>query len=313
VAASTEVSKVVVFYLNTGKILWQDSYNAPYTLNPAAIAHGKGPKSTPVVANGRVYVPFGRLYGDCGTYSGWMVGVPLDGNNQLTTYRVSSHKGASLWAPSGPAIDAAGNLYVADAYASQIEKVTPAGDTSVFALMSEPWGLAFSGNVFDLFVGGTNCCPTLYVYSVDSSGNVSTDAYLSGYFSSYVDFDPSGNLYIGNQWGGGTDILKMTPIGSMGPFITPAGGYLGYVQGVAVNPSGTGLYWARPTTAGPPNYQISRAPLPSGTPVSTFVPAAGGLSNPQGIAFDPITWSLFVANAGNNTGAGRPIGEETDN
>jgi outer membrane protein assembly factor BamB len=47
----------VVSALNlvTGKMLWQDSYDAPYSLNPAAASHGKGPKSTPVAANGRLY------------------------------------------------------------------------------------------------------------------------------------------------------------------------------------------------------------------------------------------------------------------
>jgi outer membrane protein assembly factor BamB len=41
--------------LATGKVVWQDGYEAPYTMNRAATAHGKGPKSTPVVANGRLY------------------------------------------------------------------------------------------------------------------------------------------------------------------------------------------------------------------------------------------------------------------
>ncbi|HEX8283445.1 MAG TPA: PQQ-binding-like beta-propeller repeat protein [Pyrinomonadaceae bacterium] len=40
----------------TGKELWRSApAPAPYTVNPAATGHGKGPKSTPVVANGRVY------------------------------------------------------------------------------------------------------------------------------------------------------------------------------------------------------------------------------------------------------------------
>ena len=41
--------------LATGKTVWEDGYDAPYTMNRAAISHGKGPKSTPVVAAGRVY------------------------------------------------------------------------------------------------------------------------------------------------------------------------------------------------------------------------------------------------------------------
>ena len=38
----------------TGKVTWQDRYPAPYRMNEAAVAHGPGPKSTPVVAGGRV-------------------------------------------------------------------------------------------------------------------------------------------------------------------------------------------------------------------------------------------------------------------
>jgi outer membrane protein assembly factor BamB len=41
--------------LATGKEIWRNDYPAPYALNPAARAHGPGPKSTPVVADGRVF------------------------------------------------------------------------------------------------------------------------------------------------------------------------------------------------------------------------------------------------------------------
>ena len=41
--------------LNTGKTIWQDSYPVAYTMNPAATGHGKGPKSTPVHSNGKLY------------------------------------------------------------------------------------------------------------------------------------------------------------------------------------------------------------------------------------------------------------------
>ena len=39
----------------TGKQIWRDAYDAPYTMNSAATSHGKGPKSTPVVDRGRLY------------------------------------------------------------------------------------------------------------------------------------------------------------------------------------------------------------------------------------------------------------------
>ena len=41
--------------LETGKEIWSDRYAVPYQMNPAATGHGKGPKSTPVVNNGKLY------------------------------------------------------------------------------------------------------------------------------------------------------------------------------------------------------------------------------------------------------------------
>ncbi|MEP7338808.1 MAG: PQQ-binding-like beta-propeller repeat protein [Acidobacteriota bacterium] len=46
---------VSAFDLETGKRLWQDSYAVAYTMNPAATGHGKGPKSTPVFSDGKLY------------------------------------------------------------------------------------------------------------------------------------------------------------------------------------------------------------------------------------------------------------------
>ena len=39
----------------SGKVLWSQGYDAPYSMNVAAWGHGKGPKSTPVYADGRVF------------------------------------------------------------------------------------------------------------------------------------------------------------------------------------------------------------------------------------------------------------------
>lgn len=39
----------------SGKVLWKQSYTAPYKMNPAATSHGEGPKSTPLFASGKVF------------------------------------------------------------------------------------------------------------------------------------------------------------------------------------------------------------------------------------------------------------------
>jgi len=50
----------------SGKEIWRQGYDAPYQVNPAASAHGKGPKSTPVHDGGRIFT-----LGISGIVSAW--------------------------------------------------------------------------------------------------------------------------------------------------------------------------------------------------------------------------------------------------
>ena len=74
---------------------------------------------------GRVYVAFGGQYGDCGTYHGWVVGVPTGspttgpaggggGPGARTAFDVTpTATGGAIWnAGSGPAVGADGSVYV---------------------------------------------------------------------------------------------------------------------------------------------------------------------------------------------------------
>jgi outer membrane protein assembly factor BamB len=54
-ARQGENEVVAAYDLDTGKVLWQDSYAVGYAMNPAATGHGKGPKSTPAFNNGKLY------------------------------------------------------------------------------------------------------------------------------------------------------------------------------------------------------------------------------------------------------------------
>src|SRR6266513_1207586 len=40
---------------DSGKVVWETSYPAPFKMNPATARHGPGPKSTPTYANGRLF------------------------------------------------------------------------------------------------------------------------------------------------------------------------------------------------------------------------------------------------------------------
>jgi outer membrane protein assembly factor BamB len=65
------------------------------------------------VANGRVYVPFGGLFGDCGNYVGYIASVATSGKGAITHYEVPTDREAGIWAASGPAISANGDVFVA--------------------------------------------------------------------------------------------------------------------------------------------------------------------------------------------------------
>lgn len=52
--------------LASGKVIWRQAYPAPYQMSSAATGHGKGPKATPVLADGRLF-----SFGITGVLSAW--------------------------------------------------------------------------------------------------------------------------------------------------------------------------------------------------------------------------------------------------
>ena len=50
-----EQEVLTAYDVASGKQIWRQGYEAPYQMNPAATAHGKGPKSTPVLDRGRIF------------------------------------------------------------------------------------------------------------------------------------------------------------------------------------------------------------------------------------------------------------------
>ena len=63
--------------------------------------------------NNMVYVAYGGLDGDCSDYIGTVIASRTDGTGQLYSFRIPTPREGGIWAASGPAIDASGNVYVA--------------------------------------------------------------------------------------------------------------------------------------------------------------------------------------------------------
>jgi polyvinyl alcohol dehydrogenase (cytochrome) len=64
------------------------------------------------LAAGTVYVPYGGLYGDCGPYHGFVVGLSATGAGPVASWQVPTTREGGVWAPPGPVVGPGGQLYV---------------------------------------------------------------------------------------------------------------------------------------------------------------------------------------------------------
>lgn len=62
-------------------------------------------------AHGRIYVPFGALYGDCGDYRGALVSLPAGPSGAVHALELAQASG--IWSSAGPAEDPAGDILAA--------------------------------------------------------------------------------------------------------------------------------------------------------------------------------------------------------
>jgi len=82
---------------------------------------------------GRVYVPYGGHYGDCGDYRGWVVGIGLRDPRDIVSWSTRG-QGGGIWAPGGIASDG-GSLFVATG--NTIDVSTWSDGEAVFRLASD--------------------------------------------------------------------------------------------------------------------------------------------------------------------------------
>lgn len=84
-----------------------------------AIAQGQ--RGALAVIGTNLYVPYGGLYGDCGTYYGWVVGMPLNNPTNVMAWATTA-RGGGAWSVGGVASDgidpfvATGNTFGASSW-----------------------------------------------------------------------------------------------------------------------------------------------------------------------------------------------------
>jgi hypothetical protein len=106
-------------YLNPG---WPVNVNSNVmfgTTNFNSLAQGERGALTVIGTN--LYVPYGGISGDCETYNGWVVGVPLNNPSRVMVWATKANKGG-IWSVGGVASDgvdpfvATGNTYEASSW-----------------------------------------------------------------------------------------------------------------------------------------------------------------------------------------------------
>src|SRR5678815_4309745 len=89
----------------------------PLDVNAAAMYNGclftsliQNQRAALGLVNGVVYVPYSGHFGDCGTFHGWVVGVPVNNPASVTTWATTAI-GGGIWGHGGVASDGT-NMFV---------------------------------------------------------------------------------------------------------------------------------------------------------------------------------------------------------
>jgi outer membrane protein assembly factor BamB len=96
-AGSPPRHELYALRFSDGQVRWHRNLDLP-GVDPAAMQE----RGALTFAGGRVWVPFGGLFGDCGAYKGRLIGVPYSGAGQLAAFTVPTTREAGIWAPPGP-------------------------------------------------------------------------------------------------------------------------------------------------------------------------------------------------------------------
>jgi sugar lactone lactonase YvrE len=204
--------------------------------------------------------------------------------------------------PAGVAVDASGNVYIADDVDDVVQKFTPNGSggytsTAMEGGFAGPTAVAVDTSG-DVYVADTdNSLVKEIPAGCSSSACVTT---LGGGFNlpNGVAVDTSGNIYVGDSANGA--VKKMAPGCTSSACVTTLGGGFSQPYGVAVDASGN-VYVA--------DYGNSavRKMAPGCTSSACVTTLGGGFNQPYGVAVD-AGGNVYVADFGNKALKEMPSG-----
>jgi outer membrane protein assembly factor BamB len=160
--------------LATGHLIGSTRVDAPGA-DPAV--HNQ--RAALTLSNGRVYVPFGGRYGDCGNYHGRVVSVAVTaaGLGSTASYLLPTQRAGGFWAPPGAATASDGSLYLTSGnstsrgtfdYGNAVVRLTPELTLADWFAPTN-WVALNSGDV-DLGSTGPVLLPSNRVFQVGKGG-----------------------------------------------------------------------------------------------------------------------------------------------
>ena len=192
--------------LTTHRVLWHRDIDPPNANSPASYyipAEQQRPAVT--LANGRLYVPFGGLDGDCGQYHGYLVAVAESGAGPIESYEVPTQREGAVWETEGTLVSPQGNPYIATGNGSSrstrqydegdsVVELSPAlrrigvwAPSNWVQLNEDDWDLGSAGPIEVpgttlLFVAGKPAWPATDLFGIKngSFGYLMSEGHLEG-------------------------------------------------------------------------------------------------------------------------------------
>ncbi len=239
------------------------------------------------LVGGRLYVPYGGHFGDCGNYHGWLIGIPTANPAALTGWATTA-QGGGAWSPSGVASDG-GSLYIATG--NTFAASTWSGGEAVLRLTAGP---VFSGATTDFFAPSNWKALDDGDVDLGGTGPVLIDLPGSTPSTLTVALGKNGVLYVLDRsaLGGVGGQLSSTSVAS-NEIINAAAAWTG-PSGATVVFKGNGIG----CPAGQSGDLTAALVPPSATPTGAvhWCASQGGLGSPMvtttGSGTSPIVWSV---------------------
>jgi outer membrane protein assembly factor BamB len=158
--------------LTDGSVLFQQDID-PVDSNPAV----QQERGALAIGSGFVYVPLGGLFGDCGAYHGYVVGVP-EGSGQGVAHLVSNSRGVGIWSAQGVTLSADGSVYAvtgnatsgsSSSYSNSVLQLSPDLQTLRSYFTPSNWAALDAGDI-DLGSVGATLLPNGFVLAIGKEG-----------------------------------------------------------------------------------------------------------------------------------------------